>query len=294
MAIREDLREPIRKRAGLYIGDTGALGLFHMHEYVLTNFLDAKPSFVRFERRGNETKVTSDAVLPGAQVTALFDSGLVTNDGDEWTLLVANVLSSEFRFDSVSADGWFAWCGCRGVRTPTTHAQSTEFGTAISFTPDTEIFAGLKVSSSRFVARCLELSSLCPGVRFEFDDFSGDALRVCRPRGLAELLEAEGARVELDVTVKWRDVTARIAIGTAGVGGATVHSFVNRVRTRGGGHVQALQDLIASRPGFFRGHSGAISLEMPRTELSFEGPTREVLRIEGLRDGLIDAFRRLS
>lgn len=291
----EHMTAVMRKRPGMYVGDTGALGLFHLHEFILANLIEAssKPTFVQLRREGTTMHVTSDALFDGARAIELLDSGLISGHIDwEWALLCVSALSSRFTFDHVSDAGWFSWSGRQGVRDARgLSTRPAQFGTFVSFTPDPTIFATVqRVPEPRFTARCFELAHLCPGLRVDFEDADGGSFRVTRPRGLAELLESEGCSVQHDVSVTWQGVSARMVVGSRGSGGPTLHSFANRVRTRGGSHVQAMQDVMAQLPEISGDRSGVIAVEMERTELRFEGPTREVLRIDGLRKGLAAAL----
>ena len=105
----------------------------------------------------------------------------------------------------------------------------------------------------------------------------------------------------LVVEASWEDVTVRAALQWTWEEG-DVSSFANTVTTRRyGSHVEAVFDALCmalrvDRPRPFlrsplaEGLVAIIACEAPARRLTFAGPTRELLDLKGLREGVHDAL----
>ncbi len=294
------LVEAMRRRPAMYVGSPDRHGLMHLFEYALTTVLDAMAptqvasAVVRVHRADGRTTVSTNVVVPGAPIVDLLATDVEVRVGD-WPLLTVHALSASFSFDVQTEAGWWSFRSERGTRVdgPPLSAHAGP-GTVISFAPDPGIFTNVNgVNGAWLQRRFHELAMLWPGTQFELRDDDGLVLSLRWPRGFGDWLALQDAAVERSVETQWQSVRVRAAYGLTRSPAVTAWAFANRVRVPRGDHLDALRAVVERRhPRAHRqgGWCGVISVDLPVTELRFEGPTREVLAVPGLADGVRNAL----
>lgn len=299
-----EVTEPVRRRPGMYVGDTGEHGLQVMLLETLSNSLD---QFLLGQAR------RIDITVDGAGWTTVEDDGsgvqLLGMRGDITQaeaifarlhatptldghhphvhirprllgvgVAVVNALSSRFEVES-RRDGTLTRATFeRGklVEPVSEHGPTSGRGTRIRYLPDAEIFRDTRLDLTKLALQLEELAWLTPALDLRFQ---GRTLQ--QPTGLAgwvkklagsalvpeSLLTAEGS---VD------DVEVGVAIGRRSSGTSPeVHSFVNYARTEGGSHARGVFSTLAPPvPGLVAVvHIGMLA---PR----FKGPIRAVLHVD--------------
>lgn len=261
--------ETIRKRPGMYIGDTwDGSGLAHMVWEVVGNSIDqhllgrCSRVHVQLEESGFVTVEDDGPGIPihEAHGMALAEQALTsfhntpTLDGHAphshvgpygLGLFVVCALSTSVELTSHRDGRRWAQRFAKGnaLSRPSDEGASDRTGTRLTFLPDPTIFKGGALNATTVLERLSELSFLLPQLTLQFADRRHHTLH--QPRGLAGHLE-ETARhaaigsaftfvetvddVMIDVAARWSPYTS-----------TTVQSFANTERTTSGGtHVRGL------------------------------------------------------
>jgi DNA gyrase/topoisomerase IV subunit B len=274
--------EPVRKRPGMYIGGTGKEGLHHLVREIVDNAVDeamnghASQIEVRIKADGRTVVVTDNGrgipvdVHPKVGKPALevilttlhsggkFGEGGYSTSGGLHGVgsSVVNALSVHLGA-TVRRDG-FEWAQefRRGKPTgPMRKGRATRAtGTAISFTPDDEIF-GEFVFDAEVISEHLETCSfLNKGLKVSFaDDTTGKREEYCHPGGVSEFLQHAVQQSGVTMTTDRpflleREAEPRIqlALSWSDAPRERFLSFVNGIPTRDGGtHEQGLKDAVA-------------------------------------------------
>ena len=300
--------EAVRKRPGLYIGDTARYGLYHLGYFVLDMMLSASQSpptrvEVRIEP-GGSLQICADCEPNDLDsLIALLDAGSYRGPPEAlainrwWELLTVSALSEELSLRWAGARGGGSWTGQRGKRVESSrHDASKESLSEVRFKVDGDLFSTHEFSFDHVAGRMRELAALYPGLRTRtIDSSQAREAVVSFPKGLVNLVsELSGINTEFAEPVAvehtWGKVQIRGALqwtyGTEVE--SLVVSYANEVRTRGGGkHVTGLLRAVdeAGRSGLWKAREGlvaAIAVHAPRTELVFKGPTKDVLAMGGL------------
>ena len=144
--------EAVRKRPGMYVGDTARYGLYHLGYFVLDLMLSASrrppSSFeVRIEP-GGSLQISCDCEPNDPEsVIALLDAGsyrgppeaLETNRW--WELLTVSALSEQVPFRWAGALGGGSWTGRRGKRSESSRQEpSKQSLTEVRFKVDGDSF----------------------------------------------------------------------------------------------------------------------------------------------------------
>lgn len=290
------LVEAIRKRPGMYIGSTERLGLAHLYEYVFQMFLEAEaPTQLRITRSLGQISIQCDVVLAAESLIETLISANHTNTMmSHWPLVTASALSSQFSLDVQSEHGWWSFRSERGQPVEgqplRTHIGP---GTIVTFSPDPTIFRDVDAVKAAWLQRRMrELAMLYPGLSIALVDVEGLSFQLRWPRGFTDWLESQEVSLERSLETAWGEVRIRAAFGFDHRVPASVLGFVNNVRVPGGQHVEAVRRAIANRwPDETRAAIAVIALDMPIDRVQFSGPTREVLAVEGLGDGVYEALR---
>lgn len=261
--------ETIRKRPGMYIGDTrDGSGLAHMVWEVVGNSIDqhllARCSRIHVQLEENGF-VTVEDDGPGFPIyeprgMALAEQALTsfhdtpTLDGHAphthvgphgLGLFVVCALSASVELTS-HRDGrrWgqrFAR-GCALSR-PNDEGASDRTGTRLTFLPDPTIFKGSALSGTSVLERLSELSFLLPRLTLQFADRRQHTLH--QPRGLAGHLDDTARHAAIGSIFAFADTVDDVLIDVAArwspYTSTTVQSFANTERTTSGGtHVRGL------------------------------------------------------
>lgn len=261
--------ETVRKRPGMYIGDTrDGSGLAHMVWEVVANAIDehlagacrhlgveiADTGAVTVEDDGRGFPLQLASGEPFAELALTTFHATPTIDGHAPHVHVGRYglglfpvcALSEWLELEVYRDGrsWqqrFA----RGLTTSAVvdRGPSSRTGTRLTFLPDPAIFAGNALDGSMVLERLTELSFLLPTLTIQFADRRVHVLR--QPGGLAGHLEAKEGGAAAGSTFQLTEVVEDVEIDIAARWNAYrnggIQSFANvEPTTDGGTHVRGL------------------------------------------------------
>jgi DNA gyrase subunit B len=307
----------VRKRPGMYVGDTDGSGAMHLVLEVVANAFDqylvgrcsridveiAADRTVTVTDDGPGMPVDGDATRPPLEHVLTTLSHRPTVDGHKphvhlWVggvgLFAVNALSE--RFEMITArDGVEARIVyTRGVLLEQlTRRPSTRTGTRVRFRPDPEIFANACVPRVALTRHLEDLSFLAPGLALTWT-LAGDAQAAhglagrvaigahCAVADVAQhrgTYETPGGPVDVEVALAWRTVPGYDE------GKARIDSFVNLQRSREGGtHVDGMLDGIARAHGEVerRGLVAAVSVVL--ADVKFGNPSRDRLVTPEVRE----------
>ncbi|WP_224243075.1 DNA topoisomerase IV subunit B family protein [Hyalangium gracile] len=318
----------VRKRPGMYVGDTGEYGLYHLVYFLL----DAAAA----EARGSQLQQLIFSLGEDGGVELLEDGRPVPPDElpdllTRWEPHRATDAYEPLRFESLCVFALSehfeleAWDGSRQWRLrgqagvllelPTPEPRQEPGhpgprGTRVRFIPDRTLFEpGLTFNVRRLHLRCRELAALTPGLSIHFrSPRLQDWLQY--PLGLGglvqELTEPQLTRLQTPIMAEaqWEDVQVRCALQWSRGPDCQVWSFANTVRTRKGGHhVDGALDALGAAVGRMgrrkkpRPHASllpgltlVVAVDGPRSRMVFAGPTKDLLATEGLREGVASAL----
>lgn len=284
----------VRRRPGMYVGDTGARGMLHLVWEVLGNAVDlylagrCRNISMTFLRDGTVRVQDDGPGLPvvGADGTQLLVRALTelhdapTKDGHAvhvhiaahgLGLSVVHALSDPIEVTT-------SWAGRRWVVTggagqlsgpPRDEGPTFEVGTTVSFRPDPAVFPNVELDAASVIPRLREVAALCPGLTIRFADER--TLELHQGAGLVGLL---GVPPSLPPTrcshvAPWRPavplagrasaegMSVEVRLQWALDGEPRVRSFVNLAETPGGGsHVSGLERGL-------RALAGALAVDEP-------------------------------
>jgi DNA gyrase subunit B len=297
----------VRARPGMYIGSTGAIGLFQMLGEVVGNAVDeylaehATRVTVEVSDVGWVTVADNGWGMPlRERLTDVFltlHAG-PTLDGKSPHVHVAqriegvgvavvNALCSRFEVESRFLGTALRAAFERGVLVePLTEVPFEGQGTTIRFLPDAQLFGASRLDLARVEAWLTELSWLCPLLDLVFQ---GKSLR--QPKGLSGLVEALAGQLVpesvFSVHDNVDDVMVELALGWSARGGpAQVRSFVNYRPTTSGSHARGLVNVLGEPEGLVAVvHAG---LQHPR----FAGPVKAVLDVKAVELAVESALRQ--
>ena len=158
--------EAVRKRPGMYIGDTGHRGLHHLVYEVIDNSIDEAMA-------GHCDTITVKLTKDGECSVTDNGRGIPTDmhptEGMSAATVVLTVLHAGGKFDK---DTYKVSGGLHGVGVSVVNALSTrKNGTTISFSPDPSIFTETTTFEYEYLARRFkELAYLNPFITIVFED----------------------------------------------------------------------------------------------------------------------------
>jgi len=279
--------EAVRKRPGMYIGDTSVKGLHHLVYEVVDNSIDeamagycdtikvtltkAGSAIIEDNGRGIPVAEHPTEKMPAATVvlTVLHAGGKFDKDTYKVSgglhgvgVSVVNALSAKLHM-TIYRDGkvheqWFE----KGI--PVTPLEITgntrKTGTKIEFWPDPEIFTESVTFQKEILAkRFKELAYLNPRIKIEFKDERDDTKETFHfEGGLKQFVEDMNTREPLSTPQFFQgsadDIEMDIALMYCNADSDKVVTFVNNIKTPDGGTHEA-----GFRAGLTRSLSSYIS-----------------------------------
>jgi DNA gyrase subunit B len=265
--------EAVRKRPGMYIGDTTTRGLHHLVWEIVNNSVDEAMAghcdniWVKINADGS-VSVTDDGrgipVGPHAQrkgkstlevvMCELHAGGKFGGGGYKVSgglhgvgASVVNALA-EWTEVEVSREGKvYVMKFARGVRTQNLKeiGKRAKTGTKVTFKPDPDMFADTTYDFDRIVTRCRELAFLNEGLAFFIEDErTGKKEEFKYTKGIIQYVKQlnEGKEslhqvVYLEKEEEGKETPMQVAIALQYNDGYTeaLHSFANNINTPGGG-----------------------------------------------------------
>ncbi len=264
--------EGIRKRPGMYIGDTSdGSGLTNMLMEVVSNSLDQyladKCTQIKVVIHPNNSIEVSDNgegipahdlngksfiehVFTELHSTATYDghtphvhAGRPRGIG----VVVVNILSENCTVNSYHNGIHWRQQFDKGVPLAQENKGGTsEKGTHILFQPSTQYFSSIAFDQGSILTRLRELSYLNPGLNIDFEDKRTTKVSLCHPEGLTSYLEKIYPKAKSNTHRAFTvngvsgDIKVEAAIQWAQFGGKQL-SFANQLSTIDGGvHVKGV------------------------------------------------------
>ncbi len=272
--------EAVRKRPGMYIGDTGNRGLHHLVYEIIDNSIDeslagyCKNVFVIVNKdgtvsveddgRGIPVDIMPEHGKPAVEIvlTKLHAGGKFDKDSYKVSgglhgvgISVVNALSETLEV-TVKRDGkLYNQKYARGAPLSelTVIGTSDSTGTKVTFLPDNEIFPDITFDSDILKGRIKELAYLNKGIKIIFTDKRTDEEITYQFEGgiMSLVEELNEARTTLHDNVIYltktdNDVDVEIAMQYTDAYSETILSFVNSINTiEGGTHLSGLKSALS-------------------------------------------------
>ncbi len=304
--------DPVRERPAMYIGNTDKRGLHHLVWEIIDNsvdeYLNGHADTVRVVLHKSGDTVTISDNGRGIPV------GMHPVEKVPTLELILTTLHSGGKFGD--KEGYFHSGGLHGVGSSVVNALShkleavikrdghewtqsftrgnpdgkikkvkpTHFhGTAITFTPDPEVFKVTRFDVEQIKTHLEDMSYIHSGLKITFvNDATGESLDLSHPGGIPEFLaklvqEGQQATVHPNQfhIAKEGDEKFEIALQWTESTDETIRSFVNGIRTTDGGTHEA---------GFKAGIGKAIRNFMETHDVKTKGVT---ITAEDIREGLV-------
>ncbi len=268
--------EAVRKRPGMYIGDTHSTGLHHLVYEVVDNAIDEALAghcstvkvdmhvdgsiTVEDDGRGIPTDMHPTEGIPTVQVvlTKLHAGGKFDNDSYKVSgglhgvgVSVVNALSEFLRVEVFQKGKYYHQEYSKGA--PTTAFRemgaTNRRGTKITFKPDTSIFEVSEYSFGILSARLRELAFLNRGIRITIHEEASDRTNDFNYEGgiksFVEYLVENKTPIHGDVMYlqgEKEGIECEIAMQWTTAYQETVYTFANNINTREGGtHLSGLK-----------------------------------------------------
>ena len=274
--------EAVRKRPGMYIGDTGVRGLHHLVYEIVDNSVDealaghatAIKVFIHGDNsitveddgRGIPTGMHSSGISAVELVmTKLHAGGKFNEEGGAYKISgglhgvgasVVNALSESLRVEVKQKGKIFEQSFKRGdaVTQLLEIGTTDKTGTKTTFKPDHEIFSILEYSAETLAARFRELAFLNKGLRIQLTDQRSETPQMQEffaEGGIiqfVEFLNSSKAKVHdevISVTQELNEVVVDVALQWNDSYVETVSSYVNNIHTiEGGTHVSGFRTAL--------------------------------------------------
>ncbi len=273
--------EAVRKRPGMYIGDTGSRGMHHLVYEIVDNSIDEAMAgycslitvritadngiVVMDDGRGIPTGINEAQGLPGVTVamTKLHAGGKFKKDVYQVSgglhgvgASVVNALSEACEVE-VYQNGYIhhqAFARGEPLGDMEKRGKTDKTGTKTYFKPDRQIFENLEFDATLLISRFKELAFLNKGVTIRFVDERTDPPTEESFRydgGISEFvtrLNAAKTRLHEDVIYVEREdagVTVEIAAQFHDGYAENIQSFANNIRTiEGGTHISGFKSAL--------------------------------------------------
>jgi DNA gyrase subunit B len=272
--------EAVRKRPGMYIGDTTARGLHHLIWEIVDNSVDealaghCNEILVKLHADDSITVVDNGRGVPtgmhpsgltGVEVvfTKLHAGGKFNEEGGAYKVSgglhgvgasVVNALSKDLRVEVKQGGKVYEQSFERGKTTTGLNVigKTDKNGTAVTFKPDAEIFETLEYNHDTIANRLRELAFLMKGLRFIFEDeknnknenffFEGGI------KSYVEYINRTKTKIHDDIVYLSGDkdgVEVEIALQWTDSYSETVLSYANNINTHEGGtHVSGFRTAL--------------------------------------------------
>lgn len=272
--------EAVRKRPGMYIGDTTARGLHHLVWEIVDNSVDeALANFcneIVVKLHSDDSITVSDngrgvptgmhpSGITGVEVvfTKLHAGGKFNEEGGAYKVSgglhgvgasVVNALSKELRVEVKQNGKVFEQCFERGktVSDLKVIGKTDKSGTSVTFKPDAEIFETLDYNHDTIANRLRELAFLMKGLKFQFiDEKNGKDDTFFYEGGIksyVEFLNRTKSKIHDDIISligEKDEVIVEIAVQWNDSYSETLLSYVNNINTHEGGtHVSGFRTAL--------------------------------------------------
>ncbi|MGC9261010.1 MAG: DNA topoisomerase (ATP-hydrolyzing) subunit B [Phycisphaerae bacterium] len=282
--------DPVRKRPGMYIGDTTTRGLHHLVWEIVNNSVDEAMAgqcqniwltihadssvSVSDDGRGipvglhpTEKKSTLEVVMCDLHAGGKFGGGGYKVSGGLHGVgaSVVNALS-EWTVVEVCRDGKvYAMEFERGVKSCElkTIGKRQKSGTKVTFRPDPQIFPEILFDYDRIVARCRELAYLNESLAFYIEDErTGKKDEFKYTKGIIqfvkqlnegkEVIHSQVVYLEREEPGKENPMSVQVAMQYNDGYAESLHSFANNINTPGGGtHLSGFKTALTRTLNFY-------------------------------------------
>ncbi len=262
--------DPVRKRPGMYVGDTTTRGLHHLVWEIVNNSVDEAMAghcqniwvtihpdglvSIIDDGRGipvgihpTEKKSTLEVVMCDLHAGGKFGgSGYKVSGGLHGVgASVVNALSEWMEVEVCREGKVYTMIFERGVKTTDLKliGKRQKTGTKVTFKPDSQIFPDTNFDYERIVARCRELAYLNEGLAFYLvDERSGKKDEFKYSKGIIQFVKQlnEGKEVvhshviylEKEEPGKENPLSIQVAVQYDDGYAESLHSFANNINTR--------------------------------------------------------------
>ncbi len=292
--------DPVRKRPGMYIGDTTTRGLHHLVWEIVNNCVDEAmaghceniwvtinadgSATITDDGRGipvgmhpTEKKSTLEVVMCDLHAGGKFGGGGYKVSGGLHGVgaSVVNALS-EWMEVEVARDGKVYTMGFeRGIKTEDlkTIGKRPKSGTKVSFRPDAQIFPDIAFDYDRIVVRCRELAYLNESLAFYLEDertgkkdeFKYTKGIIAFVKQLNEGKDAVHSQVvylEKEEPNAENPLSVQVAMQYNDGYAENLHSFANNINTPGGGtHLSGFKTALTRTLNFYAKTNGLVKDE---------------------------------
>ena len=305
--------DPVRKRPGMYVGDTTTRGLHHLVWEIVNNSVDEAMAghcqniwvtihpdglvSVTDDGRGipvgihpTEKKSTLEVVMCDLHAGGKFGgSGYKVSGGLHGVgASVVNALSEWMEVEVCREGKVYTMIFERGVKTTDLKliGKRQKTGTKVTFKPDSQIFPDTNFDYERIVARCRELAYLNEGLAFYLvDERSGKKDEFKYSKGIIQFVKQlnEGKEVvhghviylEKEEPGKENPLSLQVAMQYNDGYAESLHSFANNINTPGGGtHLSGFKTALTRTLNFYAKSNNLVKDE------------KELLSGDDLREGL--------
>ena len=300
--------EAVRKRPGMYIGDTNINGLHHLVYEVVDNSIDeamagfckkisinlGKNGYVSVsdDGRGIPTDIHPTEGISAATVvlTVLHAGGKFDKDTYKVSgglhgvgVSVVNALSSHLKM-TINRDGKIHYQEFKQgipVEPLKIIGDTRKTGTTIEFMPDSEIFETLEFSYKTLTKRFKEIAYLNPNITIDVKDEISNTKETFHFEGgivefVKDLNKSTAVSNVINFSDKIEDIEVDIALMYNDTYDEKVYSFVNNIRTIDGGTHEG---------GFRAGLTRAITNYIEQNAAAREKDTK--ISGDDVREGLI-------
>ncbi len=274
--------EAVRKRPGMYIGDTNSRGLHHLVKEIVDNSIDehlaghAKVITVELnadnsvsveddgrgipvdvhKKTGKSAVETVFTVLHaggkfGGENSGYKMSGGLHGVGSSVVNALSEFLDVTIWIDKTEYNIRFTQGGSKSTGLKTVGPTKKKNGTKVHFKPDNKMFSTINLKGSEISERLKELAYLNPGVEIHFNDNKNETKETYHyPEGIAAYVE-KIAESQKSITKVYGfeasndKIQLKVALKYTTSNQENIHSFVNNIITpEGGSHETAFKTAL--------------------------------------------------